>query len=92
MIFLILRYTPLKFNNSYVYPWWAYFIGWFLAFSSLVQIPIAMVFKLAQQEGTLWQVSGVWLWASFFLTLFAVKTLQNYCWFMIAHVKKYVIY
>ncbi|XP_075893083.1 sodium- and chloride-dependent GABA transporter 2-like isoform X2 [Nelusetta ayraudi] len=56
MIFLILRYTPLKFNNSYVYPWWAYFIGWFLAFSSLVQIPIAMVFKLAQQEGTLWQI------------------------------------
>lgn len=58
MIFLILRYRPLKFNNTYVYPWWAYGIGWFLAFSSLVQIPIGMVFKLSQQKGTLWQVSG----------------------------------
>lgn len=70
MIFLILRYRPLKFNNTYVYPWWAYGIGWFLAFSSLVQIPITMVFKLAQQKGTLWQVSGGWLWAA--LCCFAV--------------------
>lgn len=70
MIFLILRFKPLKFNNSYVYPWWAYFIGWFLAFSSLVQIPIAMVFKVAQQKGSLWQVSGVWLRVFIFLTIF----------------------
>lgn len=77
MIFLILRFKPLKFNNSYTYPWWAYFIGWFLAFSSLVQIPIAMVFKVAQQKGNLWQVSG-----SFFLLHLIIDFIYNtlYIW------------
>ncbi|XP_023270040.1 sodium- and chloride-dependent GABA transporter 2-like isoform X2 [Seriola lalandi dorsalis] len=54
-IFLILRYTPLRFNNSYVYPWWAYWIGWFLAISSLIMIPVTMICKLAKGKGTLWQ-------------------------------------
>lgn len=58
LIFLIVRYTPIKFNNSYVYPWWGYAIGWFLASSSLIMIPIIMVCKVAKKEGTLWQVSG----------------------------------
>ncbi|XP_041672100.1 sodium- and chloride-dependent GABA transporter 2-like [Cheilinus undulatus] len=55
LVFLLLRYTPLRFNNSYVYPWWAYFIGWFLAMSSIVMIPLTMVFKLAKGKGTLLQ-------------------------------------
>lgn len=48
----------MKFNNSYVYPWWGYGIGWFLALSSLIMIPITMIRKVAEKEGTLWQVSG----------------------------------
>uniref|UniRef100_A0A671XL76 Transporter n=1 Tax=Sparus aurata TaxID=8175 RepID=A0A671XL76_SPAAU len=55
LVFLILRYTPMRFNNSYVYPWWAYLIGWFLAMSSLMMIPVTMVYKLAKGKGTLWQ-------------------------------------
>uniref|UniRef100_H3DB51 Transporter n=2 Tax=Tetraodon nigroviridis TaxID=99883 RepID=H3DB51_TETNG len=58
LIFLSVRYTPIKFNNSYVYPWWGYGIGWFLASSSLIMIPITMICKVAKKEGTLWQVSG----------------------------------
>lgn len=61
-VFLILRYMPLKFNNSYVYPWWAYCIGWFLAMSSLTMIPAIMITKLSKERGTLWQVSGVSAW------------------------------
>ncbi|CAI5687656.1 unnamed protein product [Oreochromis niloticus] len=55
LIFLLLKYTPLKFNNTYVYPWWAYCIGWFLALSSLSMIPVTMIYKLAKGRGTLWQ-------------------------------------
>ncbi|CAJ1050681.1 sodium- and chloride-dependent GABA transporter 2-like [Xyrichtys novacula] len=55
LIFLLLRYTPMRFNNYYVYPWWAYCIGWFLAMSSLVLIPTIMICKLAKGKGSLWQ-------------------------------------
>ncbi|TNN84352.1 Sodium- and chloride-dependent GABA transporter 2 [Liparis tanakae] len=55
LVFLLLRYTPMRFNNSYVYPWWAYCIGWFLATSSVMMIPVTMVWKLSQVKGTLWQ-------------------------------------
>ncbi|XP_018541323.1 solute carrier family 6 member 11a [Lates calcarifer] len=55
LVFLLLRYTPLRFNNTYVYPWWAYWIGWFLAMSSLTMIPITMICKLAKGKGTFWQ-------------------------------------
>ncbi|KAM8756604.1 sodium- and chloride-dependent GABA transporter 2-like [Acanthopagrus schlegelii] len=55
LVFLILRYKPMRFNNSYVYPWWAYLIGWFLAMSSLMMIPVTMVYKLAKGKGTFWQ-------------------------------------
>uniref|UniRef100_UPI0037E9BB0E sodium- and chloride-dependent GABA transporter 2-like n=1 Tax=Semicossyphus pulcher TaxID=241346 RepID=UPI0037E9BB0E len=55
LVFLLLRYTPLKFNNTYVYPWWAYCVGWLLATSSLVIIPLTMVCKLFKGKGTLWQ-------------------------------------
>ncbi|MED6236542.1 hypothetical protein ATANTOWER_010724, partial [Ataeniobius toweri] len=55
LVFLLLRYTPMRFNNMYVYPWWAYWIGWFLAMSSLSMIPLNMVFKVAKEKGSLWQ-------------------------------------
>ncbi|KAK2862060.1 hypothetical protein Q5P01_001593 [Channa striata] len=55
LVYLLLRYTPLRFNNTYVYPWWAYWIGWFLALSSLTMIPVTMICKLAKEKGNLWQ-------------------------------------
>ncbi|XP_077458901.1 solute carrier family 6 member 11a [Stigmatopora argus] len=55
LVFLLLKYTPLKFNNTYVYPWWAYWIGWFLASSSLFLIPVSMICKVAKEKGSIWQ-------------------------------------
>ncbi|CAB1353992.1 unnamed protein product [Coregonus sp. 'balchen'] len=54
-VFSLLKYSPLNFNNTYVYPWWAYWLGWFLAMSSLSLIPITMVYKLYRVKGTFWQ-------------------------------------
>ncbi|XP_076008059.1 sodium- and chloride-dependent GABA transporter 2-like isoform X2 [Genypterus blacodes] len=51
--FSLIKYTPLKYNNEYVYPWWGYAIGWLLALSSMVCIPLWMIYKLSLTEGTL---------------------------------------
>ncbi|XP_034529500.1 sodium- and chloride-dependent GABA transporter 2-like [Notolabrus celidotus] len=51
--FSLIKYTPLKYNNEYVYPWWGYAIGWLLALSSMICIPLWMVYKLSTTQGTL---------------------------------------
>ncbi|KAM9824348.1 LOW QUALITY PROTEIN: sodium- and chloride-dependent GABA transporter 2-like [Neosynchiropus ocellatus] len=50
--FSLIKYTPLKYNNDYVYPWWGYAIGWLLALSSMVCIPLWMIYKLSTTQGT----------------------------------------
>ncbi|XP_032361038.1 sodium- and chloride-dependent GABA transporter 2 isoform X1 [Etheostoma spectabile] len=50
--FSLIKYTPLKYNNEYVYPWWGYVIGWLLALSSMVCIPLWMVYKISTTQGT----------------------------------------
>lgn len=58
-IFSIIKYTPLKFSNSYVYPLWANVLGWFFATVSLSLIPLFVLFKLIKGQGTLRQVSMI---------------------------------
>uniref|UniRef100_A0A8C6UX40 Transporter n=1 Tax=Neogobius melanostomus TaxID=47308 RepID=A0A8C6UX40_9GOBI len=55
--FSLIKYTPLKYNNEYVYPWWGYVIGWLLALSSMICIPLWMVYKLSTTQGTFREVS-----------------------------------
>ncbi|XP_014008199.1 sodium- and chloride-dependent GABA transporter 2 [Salmo salar] len=50
--FSLIKYTPLKYNNEYVYPWWGYVIGWLLALASMVCIPFWIIYKLSTTEGT----------------------------------------
>ncbi|XP_078480175.1 sodium- and chloride-dependent betaine transporter-like, partial [Lampetra planeri] len=54
-IFSIVKYSPLKFNNSYVYPLWANIFGWFVASVSLCLIPLFVFYKIIQGKGTLRQ-------------------------------------
>lgn len=56
-IFSIVKYSPLKFSDSYTYPLWANILGWFVASSSLLIIPIFVLYQLAHGNGTLQQVS-----------------------------------
>uniref|UniRef100_G3NW86 Transporter n=1 Tax=Gasterosteus aculeatus aculeatus TaxID=481459 RepID=G3NW86_GASAC len=39
-LFFLIKYKPLKYNNVYTYPDWGYGIGWFMAMSSMVCIPV----------------------------------------------------
>ncbi|XP_078399539.1 sodium- and chloride-dependent GABA transporter 3 [Cetorhinus maximus] len=52
-IFFIVRYKPLKYNNTYTYPDWGYALGWALALSSMICIPLGFIFKIWNTEGTL---------------------------------------
>ncbi|XP_059208155.1 sodium- and chloride-dependent GABA transporter 2-like [Centropristis striata] len=54
-IFSIVKYSPLKFSNSYVYPLWANILGWFIATVSLSLIPLFMLYKILHEKGTLRQ-------------------------------------
>uniref|UniRef100_A0A3B5A5C0 Transporter n=1 Tax=Stegastes partitus TaxID=144197 RepID=A0A3B5A5C0_9TELE len=58
-IFSIMKYSPLKFSNNYVYPLWANILGWFIATVSLSLIPLFVIHKLIQGKGTLKQVSVI---------------------------------
>ncbi|XP_039616598.1 sodium- and chloride-dependent GABA transporter 2-like [Polypterus senegalus] len=49
--FSLIKYTPLKYNKKYVYPWWGYGLGWLLALSSMLCIPFWIIYKLSTTEG-----------------------------------------
>uniref|UniRef100_A0A671QQ08 Transporter n=1 Tax=Sinocyclocheilus anshuiensis TaxID=1608454 RepID=A0A671QQ08_9TELE len=51
-LFHLLNYKPLTYNNVYVYPWWGEVIGWCLALSSMLCIPVSLLYKLAGAKGT----------------------------------------
>uniref|UniRef100_A0A673JYH0 Transporter n=1 Tax=Sinocyclocheilus rhinocerous TaxID=307959 RepID=A0A673JYH0_9TELE len=48
----ICAYKPLKYNNVYTYPDWGYGIGWMMAMSSMVCIPLGILFQIWKTEGT----------------------------------------
>eukprot|EP00064_Thunnus_orientalis_P012706 superscaffoldBa00001982_g12741 len=54
-IFSLVKYSPLKFSNTYVYPLWANIMGWFIATVSLSLIPLFVLYKMMQGKGTLRQ-------------------------------------
>lgn len=62
-IFFLVKYKPLKYNNVYTYPAWGYGIGWLMALSSMLCIPLWVFLKVWQTEGTLSEVScAPWVW------------------------------
>ncbi|KAJ8395072.1 hypothetical protein AAFF_G00035280 [Aldrovandia affinis] len=51
-IFHLLNYKPLTYNNEYVYPWWGEVIGWCMALSSMLCIPVSVIYRLFRAKGT----------------------------------------
>uniref|UniRef100_A0A671QKY2 Transporter n=1 Tax=Sinocyclocheilus anshuiensis TaxID=1608454 RepID=A0A671QKY2_9TELE len=58
-LFHLLNYKPLTYNNVYVYPWWGEVIGWCLALSSMLCIPVSLLYKLAGAKGTFREVCTI---------------------------------
>ena len=55
-LFHLVNYKPLTYNNVYVYPWWGEVIGWCLALSSMLCIPVSVLYKLFRAKGSFKQV------------------------------------
>lgn len=53
LIMLWLDFKPLKYNDVYEYPAWATAMGWTLAMSSILQVPIYAIYALLTTPGTL---------------------------------------
>ncbi|XP_066490542.1 sodium- and chloride-dependent betaine transporter-like [Tiliqua scincoides] len=54
-LFSLIRYTPLRYNNVYDYPQWGIAVGWLMALSSMICIPLYVVFILLRTKGSLKQ-------------------------------------
>uniref|UniRef100_A0AAQ5ZB48 Transporter n=1 Tax=Amphiprion ocellaris TaxID=80972 RepID=A0AAQ5ZB48_AMPOC len=54
-LFSLIKYTPLKFNNTYEYPWWGYALGGFFTLSSTLLVPLWMLYAVCVTPGTLKQ-------------------------------------
>uniref|UniRef100_A0A8C5G9V9 Sodium- and chloride-dependent creatine transporter 1-like n=1 Tax=Gouania willdenowi TaxID=441366 RepID=A0A8C5G9V9_GOUWI len=51
-VFHLVNYKPLTYNTDYVYPWWGEAVGWCLALSSMLCIPVSIVYFLFRARGT----------------------------------------
>ena len=47
----MIQYTPLTYNNSYVYPWYGQAFGIFLVMSSTIFVPLYFLFALIKAPG-----------------------------------------
>uniref|UniRef100_A0A3P8UAS2 Transporter n=1 Tax=Amphiprion percula TaxID=161767 RepID=A0A3P8UAS2_AMPPE len=56
----LIEHQPLTFNRWYVYPDWAYVLGWLLALSSILLVPGCALYKLITGTGTLKQVGQLY--------------------------------
>lgn len=57
-LFFLIKYKPLKYNNVYTYPDWGYGIGWMMAMSSMVCIPVGIVVQIWKTKGTFREVKA----------------------------------
>ena len=67
----LVDYTHLRINDSYVYPNWAYTLGWTMTLSSVLMVPLWAAGQMCLTAGTFRQVSVqknfLQLWMPLFL-------------------------
>ncbi|KAM9475115.1 solute carrier family 6 member 6a isoform 2-T2 [Clarias gariepinus] len=52
-VFSLVKYKPLTYNKMYKYPDWSVGVGWCLALASMICIPMVVVVKIIQSDGSL---------------------------------------
>uniref|UniRef100_A0A672MAJ8 Transporter n=1 Tax=Sinocyclocheilus grahami TaxID=75366 RepID=A0A672MAJ8_SINGR len=56
-VFSLVKYKPLTYNKFYEYPDWSIGLGWALALTSMICIPMMVVIKIIQSDGSLIELS-----------------------------------
>jgi len=57
IVFGFVWYEPLQYD-TYVYPWWANLLGWMMALSSILCMPVLALAGILLTSGTLREVSS----------------------------------
>lgn len=57
-IFTLVTYEPLVYNKTYKYPAWGEAIGWILAMSSIICIPVVGIINMMKASGDFIDVSS----------------------------------
>lgn len=52
LIMLLTDFKPLKYNDYYEYPTWATAVGWIMAMSSILQVPLYAIYAYLTTPGT----------------------------------------
>lgn len=52
LVMLLIDFKPLKYNDTYEYPGWATAVGWTMAMSSILQVPIYATYAYLTTPGT----------------------------------------
>uniref|UniRef100_A0A3Q2XLT3 Transporter n=1 Tax=Hippocampus comes TaxID=109280 RepID=A0A3Q2XLT3_HIPCM len=76
-LFHAVNYKPLTYNNVYTYPWWGEMLGWALALSSMLCIPLTVGYKLLCSKGSLrerWQHLNTPIWGKHHLEYLAPES------------------
>ena len=82
-IFSLVKYTPPTYNETYVYPWWGYLIGWLMACSSMICPPLVICIQLLfNSQGSLREVGGIELSPSNITLDFLEEDARKYCHIM----------
>uniref|UniRef100_A0A8C4ETS0 Transporter n=1 Tax=Dicentrarchus labrax TaxID=13489 RepID=A0A8C4ETS0_DICLA len=55
LLFSLVKFNRLSYNNTYQYPWWSHVLGLILSFSSVLMAPLWVLYSLAVTPGTLRQ-------------------------------------
>uniref|UniRef100_A0A8C8DSM4 Transporter n=1 Tax=Oryzias sinensis TaxID=183150 RepID=A0A8C8DSM4_9TELE len=76
-LFHVVNYKPLTYNAVYTYPLWGEVVGWALALSSMLCIPVTVLYKLLRCKGSLrerWQHLTTPVWGRHHLEYLAPET------------------
>ena len=65
----MIEYEPVKYKN-YVFPSWAEYLGWCIALSSIIAIPIYAIVLFTKQTGTMKEVRYISKYLLFVKLLF----------------------
>uniref|UniRef100_A0A7N6BMK8 Transporter n=1 Tax=Anabas testudineus TaxID=64144 RepID=A0A7N6BMK8_ANATE len=76
-LFHVVNYKPLTYNTVYTYPLWGEVLGWALALSSMLCIPLTILYKLLRCKGSLrerWQHLTTPVWSRHHLEYLAPES------------------
>uniref|UniRef100_H2RYW9 Transporter n=1 Tax=Takifugu rubripes TaxID=31033 RepID=H2RYW9_TAKRU len=60
LILFIVNFKHLKINDWYVYPDWAYALGWMMTISTVIMVPLWAVIQMCRTAGTFREVCLEW--------------------------------